>query len=285
MFDKVPGTLRRSQNLTSMFDPVPDDVSLALAATASRRRAFGDPMCFLTETPSTNDVAASLAERGALEGTTVLASAQTAGRGRFGRPWFSPPGAGLYVSLVCRNEHAAPFVTLAGGVAAAEGIRAATGLPVHIKWPNDIVIEGTSPARRRKLAGILAEASTGAEGLQYVILGIGINLRPAAYPPELSDRATSIEAELGRPADGAAVLAETLSSFGGWFEQLSRRASGDLLARWRELAPSARGAPLEWDAAGGVMTGVSAGLADDGALLVRVGDRVERIISGEVRWK
>jgi len=268
-----------------MFDPVPDDVAGALAATAPRRGAFGDPIYFLTETPSTNDVAASLAERGAPEGATIFASAQTAGRGRFGRRWFSPPGAGLYVSIVCRNEHAAPFVTLAGGVAAAEGIRAATGLPVHIKWPNDIVVEGAAPARRRKLAGILAEASTGAEGLQYVILGIGINLRHAAYPPELSDRATSIETELGRPADGAAVLAETLSAFAGWFAGLSRGDSYNLLTRWRELAPSARGVPLEWDTPNGVVAGVSAGLADDGALLVRVNDRIERIISGELRWK
>jgi BirA family transcriptional regulator, biotin operon repressor / biotin---[acetyl-CoA-carboxylase] ligase len=260
-------------------------VARALAATAPRRGAFGDPIYFVTETPSTNDLAASLAERGAPEGAAVFASAQTAGRGRFGRTWFSPPGAGLYVSIVCRDEHAAPFVTLAGGVAVAEGIRAATGLPVQIKWPNDIVVEVTAPARRRKLAGILAEASTGADGLQYVILGFGINLHPAAYPPELSDRATSIEAELGRPADGAPVLAEILASFAGWFARLSRGDSRDLLARWRELAPSARGAALEWDTPGGVITGVSAGVADDGALLVRVHDRVERIISGELRWK
>jgi BirA family biotin operon repressor/biotin-[acetyl-CoA-carboxylase] ligase len=268
-----------------MSDPVPEDLVHALSGSASRRGCFGDPFYFFTETASTNDVAASLAEHGAPEGTTVCASCQTAGRGRFGRTWFSPPGAGLYVSVVCRNEAAAPFVTLAGGVAVAEGIRTATGLPVDIKWPNDIVVEGIAPARRRKLAGVLAEATTGAVGLQYVILGFGINLRAAAYPPELSDRATSIEAELGRPADGAAVLAETLSSLARWFQPLSRGQSSDLLSRWRELAPSARGAALEWDAPIGVMSGISAGLADDGALLVRVHDRIERIISGELRWK
>jgi BirA family transcriptional regulator, biotin operon repressor / biotin---[acetyl-CoA-carboxylase] ligase len=268
-----------------MSDPIPEDVAHALAATRSRRGSFGDPVYFFTETASTNDVAATLAERGAPEGATVCAAAQRAGRGRFGRTWFSPPGAGLYVSVVCRNETAAPFVTLAGGVAVAEGIRTATGLPVQIKWPNDIVIEGIAPARRRKLAGILAEASTSADGLQYVILGFGINLHPAAYPPELSDRATSIEAELGRPVDGAAVLAETLASLAGWFAQLSSGDSRAVLSRWRELAPSATGAPLEWDAPHGAVTGVSAGLADDGALLVRVQDRIERIISGELRWK
>jgi BirA family biotin operon repressor/biotin-[acetyl-CoA-carboxylase] ligase len=268
-----------------MSDQVPEDVARALAASAPRRGCFGDPIYFLFETPSTNDVAATLAERGAPEGATVLAALQTSGRGRFGRTWFSPPGTGLYVSIVCRNESAAPFVTLAGGVAVADGVRAATGLPVQIKWPNDIVVEGTLPARRRKLAGILAEASTSAEGLQYVILGFGINLRPAAYPPELSDRATSIEAELGRSADGASVLAETLAAFAGWFAQLSRGDSSGVLSRWRELAPSARGAAVEWDTTDGVVAGISAGLADDGALLVRVHDRIERIISGELRWK
>ena len=268
-----------------MSEPVPDDVVQALAATASRRGCFGEPLYFFTETPSTNDVAATLADRGAPEGATVFAWSQTAGRGRFGRTWFSPPGAGLYVSIVCRNGTAAPYVTLAGGVAVADAIRSATGLPVHIKWPNDVVVEGAAPARRRKLAGILAEASSGSDGLQYVILGFGINLRPAAYPPELSDRATSIEAELGRRADGAAVLAETLARFAEWVVQLSRGESRGLLSRWRELAPSAHGATVEWDAPHGVVSGVSAGLADDGALLVRVQNRIERILSGELRWK
>src|SRR5437762_3671104 len=194
-----------------MPDPVPDDIAFALARSEERRGCFGNPLYFFAETGSTNDVATTLAEHGAPEGTTVIASRQTAGRGRFGRTWFSPEGAGLYVSLVCRNPRAAPLLTLAGGVAAAEGIRAACALPVLIKWPNDIVM-GEARARR-KLAGILAEASTGADGLQYVILGIGINLRPAAYPPELADRATSIETELGRTVDSGLVLAETLAAF------------------------------------------------------------------------
>jgi BirA family biotin operon repressor/biotin-[acetyl-CoA-carboxylase] ligase len=265
-------------------DPLPEDLSLALAATAARRGAFGDPVYFFSETSSTNDVAAALADRDAPEGATVVASSQTAGRGRFGRTWFSPPGAGLYVSVVCRSPSAAPFVTLAGGVAVAEGIRTATGLPVQIKWPNDIVVEGVAPAPRRKLAGILAEASSGADGLQYVILGFGINLRPAAYPPELADRATSIETELGRPAEGAAVLVETLAALADLVKGLAAGQADRVLARWRELAPSSRGARVEWETPGGMVAGVSAGIAEDGALLVRVRDRIERIISGELRW-
>jgi BirA family biotin operon repressor/biotin-[acetyl-CoA-carboxylase] ligase len=267
-----------------MSDPVPADLARALAATAARRGRFGDPLYFFTETASTNDVAESLAEHGAPEGATVVASAQSAGRGRFGRSWFSPLGAGLYVSVVCRDQAAAALLTLAGGVAVADGIRSATGLPVEIKWPNDIVVADRGAPGRRKLAGILAEASTGADGLQYVILGFGINLRPAAYPPDLVDRATSIETELGRAADSGLVLAETLAVLGSSFERLRSGDVNPVLARWRALAPSARGARVEWDTPAGTLRGVSDGIADDGALLVRTEGRTERVISGELRW-
>jgi BirA family biotin operon repressor/biotin-[acetyl-CoA-carboxylase] ligase len=267
-----------------MSDPVPEELAAALRATASRRGVFGDPLYFFSETGSTNDVAATLAEHGTREGTTVVAAAQSSGRGRFGRAWFSPPGAGLYASVVCRNATAAPLLTLAGGVAVAEGVRTATGLPVEIKWPNDIVAQGGAQARRRKLAGILAEASTSADGLHYVILGFGINLRSAAYPPAIADRATSVETELGRAPDAGAVLAETLAVLAVLFEQLVAGQAAAVLTRWRELAPSSRGSPVEWDSNGVTLAGTSAGIADDGALLVRVGARIERIISGELRW-
>jgi BirA family biotin operon repressor/biotin-[acetyl-CoA-carboxylase] ligase len=267
-----------------MSDPIPADLARALAASARRRGRFGDPLYFFTETASTNDVAQAFAEHDAPEGATVVAAAQTAGRGRFGRTWFSPPGAGLYASTVIRNGTAAPYLTLAGGVAVAEGILAASGLPVEIKWPNDIVVRGSGTARRRKLAGILAEASTNAEGLQYVILGFGINLRSAAYPSDLADRATAIETELGRPVDGALVLTETLAAFAASFAELAAGHTEAVLARWRKLAPSAHGSRVEWTSSTGTLAGTAEGIAEDGALVVRIGSRIERIISGEVRW-
>jgi len=267
-----------------MSEPLPADLAAALRASASRRGRFGDPLYYFSETGSTNDVAAALAERGAPEGATVVAAAQTAGRGRFGRSWFSPPGAGLYASVVCRNATAAPLLTLAGGVAVADAIRVATGLPVQIKWPNDVVVQSGVPARRRKLAGVLAEGSSGADGLQHVILGFGINLRPAAYPPELVDRATSIEAELGRPPDGRAVLAETLVALAALFERLAAGETDPVLTRWRALAPSAQGTLVRWDTPAGARSGTAAGIADDGALLVNVAGRIERVISGELQW-
>lgn len=255
----------------------------ALVRTAQRRRGFGDALHVHEEIDSTNDEAARLAELGAPQGTAVVAFAQTAGRGRLGRTWFSPAGAGLYVSVIIRDPRAAPLLTLGGGVAVAEGIRAAAGLPVEIKWPNDIVVEA-GLGRRRKLAGILTEASSGPEGLQCVVLGFGINLLPAAYPPEIAGRATSLSAELGRPVDAGMLLAECLAALAQRVRELAEGESRGVLARWRELSPSAVGTRVECEGAGGPVFGVTAGVADDGALLVRIGDRVEAVRSGQVSW-
>lgn len=264
-------------------EALPDDLAFELQRTSKERGSLGQPLYYFHQIGSTNDEAARLADRGAPQGTTVVASAQTAGRGRFGRTWFSPPGAGLYVSVICRDRRAAPYLSLAGGVAVAEGVRVATGLPVEIKWPNDIVIE-TGRGRRRKLAGILAEGSTSSDGLQYVVLGFGINLRPAAYPPEIADLATSLETELGRQVDAGPVLAATLVALNRWLSHLAAGNSAPLLAAWRGLAPSAVGAPVEWDAPSGVRSGRTLGVDDDGALRVSVDGGVERIISGTLRW-
>jgi biotin-(acetyl-CoA carboxylase) ligase len=111
-----------------------------------------------------------------------------------------------------------------------------------------------------KLAGVLAEASTGIDGLQHVILGFGINLRPAAYPPDIADRATSIESELGRVPDAGAVLVETLCACSP-AACTPRRTS--LLERWRALAPSAR-ETVEWDTPDGAVAVVTAGIDDTG---------------------
>lgn len=268
-----------------MREPLPDEICAALRSSSTRRGPFGQPAVFFSETGSTNDVAAAMAERGAPEGAMAVALAQTAGRGRLGRAWFSPPGAGLYFSVICRNPIVAPLLTLAGGVAVADGIRGATGLPVDIKWPNDVVVaDRSAPGRRRKLAGVLAEASSGADGLQYVVLGVGINLSPAAYPPSIAARATSIESELGRPVEAGPILAETLSALNEHVSALARAQGERVLARWRALSPSSVGAAVEWISNGTSSRGTTAGIDDQGALLVRSSRGLERIISGEVVW-
>lgn len=259
------------------------DFDEALARTGDRRGRFGEPLHVFDAVGSTNDEAARLAEAGATEGTTVVATTQTAGRGRLGRHWFSPPDAGLYVSVIVRDRRAAPLLTLAAGVAIAAGIRSATALPVEIKWPNDVVID-RGLGRRRKLAGILTEASSAPEGLHYMIVGFGINLLPSAYPPEIGDRATSLAAELDRPIDAGMLLSECLAALAEGVAQLTEGNGQAVLTRWRELSPSSVGARVEFEGAGGALRGITAGIADDGALLVRVGDRIEAVRSGQVSW-
>jgi BirA family transcriptional regulator, biotin operon repressor / biotin---[acetyl-CoA-carboxylase] ligase len=267
-------------------DWLPEELEAGLRRTAARRGVFGEPLHYFHETGSTNDVAARLADGGAPEGTAVVASAQTAGRGRLGRAWFSPPGAGLYISVVSRDRVAAPYLTLGGGVAVADGIRQATGLPVEIKWPNDILAPRAGVrSPRRKIAGILAEASSGPGGVQHVVLGFGINLQPAAYPPDIASRASSIEAELGRPPDAGAVLGEILAALCAVHARLAAGRARDVLERWQALAPDVSGAPVEWDTPTGLRAGTSAGIDDAGALLVRTSEGLERIISGELRWR
>src|SRR5688572_17482896 len=131
------------------------------------------------------DVAASMAAEGAAHGVVIAAREQTAGRGRRGATWVSPPGAGLYFSFIARpgEQRTLPLITLAAGVGVRDGIVRSTGLEPVLKWPNDVLIG------RRKLAGILAEGHALGSPAQAVVIGVGVNVRPASYPPDVAARA------------------------------------------------------------------------------------------------
>ena len=264
-------------------EPLPADIGRALGAASGRLGAWSGRVVYRPVVSSTNDVARELAAAGAADGTTVLAGAQTAGRGRQGRRWFSAAGAGLYCSVVLRGVDAA-VVTLAAGVAAAEGVRAATGLPVEIKWPNDIVLPARPGRRPAKVGGILTEASSVDAVAEAVIVGVGINVAAVAFPAEIESRAGSLAAALGAPVDRGAVLVELLVTLAHWRRVLAEGGAPRMLERWRALAPSSVGAAVEWCAADARLRGVTAGIDDDGALLVRCGERLERIVAGEVAW-
>jgi BirA family biotin operon repressor/biotin-[acetyl-CoA-carboxylase] ligase len=267
-------------------DTLPPELASALAQAELRLGRFGSSIVYLPSTASTNDVAAKLAEAGRGEGTVVVADAQTAGRGRRGRTWFSPPLSGLYVSVLLDPARAAgetnneastrakALLTLTAGVALAEAIQTATGLGPDIKWPNDLLIGS------RKAAGILAEAVTA----DIVVLGYGINVGRMSYPPELADRATSLETELGRQIDRASLFVETLAALARRYDDLVAGGFDAILDAWRGRAPGSRGRRVRWDTPAGAQSGVTAGIDDRGALLVTVGDRVERLVAGEVTW-
>ena len=260
----------------------PADVEAALSA---RRDLDWVHLVYVPEVGSTNDVATALAVSGAPDGTTVLAAHQTGGRGRRGRVWHSPRDAGLYVSLLLRGPQSS-LVTLLAGVAVAEAIRGGVGIEAQLKWPNDVVLPspaGTAAGPPRKVAGILTERLPAVAG-EGAVVGIGINVGRAAHPPELAPLAVSLEEMAGRPVERAGLLAELLAGVRRWSRALAVGGSSGLLERWRRLSPSATGAWVSWQAPAARRDGLTAGIGDDGALLVDCGGRTERIVGGEVRW-
>jgi BirA family transcriptional regulator, biotin operon repressor / biotin---[acetyl-CoA-carboxylase] ligase len=260
---------------------LPRELAETLDRVRPRLGGLASELLFYSSIGSTNDVAAELAANGGHVGAVVVADAQTAGRGRRGRTWFSPAGSGVYASVVlaprrarASPERAVALTTLAAGVALSEAVEHVTGLSPDIKWPNDLLVG------RRKLAGILAEGITS----EAVILGYGINVSAAAYPPDLADRVTALESELGRGIDRAAVFAESLAALAARYGDLLGGRFDAILDAWRARAPGSRGARVAWESTTGRRAGVTAGIDDLGALLVQTGDRIERIVAGEVTW-
>jgi BirA family biotin operon repressor/biotin-[acetyl-CoA-carboxylase] ligase len=268
-----------------MSDPVPTDLADALDAARSRLGPFGQ-LKYFADVTSTNDLALAFAGAGAPGGTSVLADTQRAGRGRRGRDWFSPPGAGLYLSVIVRPEREAAglsLVTLASGVALARAVKATTGLACELKWPNDLV----TGRPWRKLAGVLCEASgVAGDTLDALVVGIGVNLQPAAYPPDIAQRATSLELELSRSIDRPRLVVEILA---GLAETTMRLRDGDrawILDEWRRFGRAGLGgAAIRWNDRGTDRQGAARDIDADGALLVDADGRRERLVAGEVTWE
>jgi BirA family biotin operon repressor/biotin-[acetyl-CoA-carboxylase] ligase len=233
---------------------------------------------------STNKTLRQAARQGAPEGTVVLAEEQTAGRGRLNRTWVSPPGVGIYMSLLLRPTTATTplfLFTFLPAVAAARAIRRVTGLPVFIHWPNDLTLRG------RKVAGILTDIRSGQGHPREVILGIGINVNhmPADLPAELQNTATSLAMAAGRRYSRAAIVQALLEELERGHALLRRDLPDEIVSAWRKLSPSHCGTPVTVQGGpAGITRGTTRGLDDDGALLVEGEDgRVERIAFGEIR--
>lgn len=228
---------------------------------------------------STNDECLRLAAAGALEGAVVVADRQTAGRGRNGRAWVSPPGVGLYASLLLRpaGTDGLTLLPLLAGVAAAEAIRAVADCEAFLKWPNDVLVAD------RKVAGILVEADLAPAVV--VVLGLGVNVdTPAeALPPRALYPASSLRLETGRPVDRDALLAAWRERVARWLAPWRGGDSAELLARWSEL-DALRGRDVcVAGADGGEVRGRDEGVDADGALRVRTADgRVIPVVAGDV---
>lgn len=220
---------------------------------------FGNPLYFFESIGSTNDQAEELASQGAPHGTLVVADAQTAGRGRGGSAWLTPPGSGLAMSLILRPvelpAERAWGLNVLGTLAILDGLEA-EGIRAQIKWPNDVLAGG------RKLAGILAEATWQGGRLDHAVLGLGINVVPESVPsPAVVDfPATCAEEVAGRKIDRAGLLLGILGGLDNWYPRIGSAA---MLGAWdRSLA--FRGEEVEVELARGVVQGRLQGLTPDG---------------------
>jgi BirA family biotin operon repressor/biotin-[acetyl-CoA-carboxylase] ligase len=255
---------------------VPDRLTELEVGPLLTTHDLGHPLHWFEEIGSTNDEALRIANEGALHGECVIAEAQSAGRGRRGRHWMSPPGQNLYLSLVLRPEVTpprAPEITIVASVAVCEAVQAAGVEGAQIKWPNDVVVRG------KKLAGILTEMVSEEDRVKHVVVGMGVNLNMAAseLPAALRDIATSVQAETGEKVPRALFAAALLSRFEEWLDRHAEEGFEPVRERWRELS-STLGKPVR---AGGV-EGVAEDMDEHGALIVRTEKGEVAINAGDV---
>jgi len=235
--------------------------------------------CF-EELGSTSDRARELAEEGAGHGEVVIAEAQTAGRGRRGRTWVSPPRRNVYLSVVLRPDlppGRAAELTLVASLAVCDALRQAGVEEAGIKWPNDVLVSG------RKIGGILTELAAEPDRVNWVVIGIGVNVNARAedFPAELREEATSILIERGQPAPRALFAAALLATLERWLDRHAEEGFAPIREAWRE-----RNVTLGQDVVvrtdGREIAGRAEDLDESGALLVRTPSGVERVLAGDV---
>lgn len=259
------------------LSPDSNRISAELISAANSAEKLGCKMVILDETDSTNNAAKELAAQGAVHGTVVTADHQTSGKGRMGRKFVSPPGMGLYMSVVIRPEFStffAPLITSVAAVAAAEAVEKLCGREVQVKWVNDLYLNG------KKICGILTEASLGLEAnsLDYAVIGIGINVRRFDFGDELRDRVTSIEDETGIRVDRNILCAEVLARLEYWLGRIESRGHLDEYRR-RELLTGNR---ITANVGLERIEGIALGTDENANLVVRLDDgSVRSLSSGE----
>lgn len=240
---------------------------------------IGQEIHYYPEVDSTNEVAKRLAQEGAPEGTVVIAESQRSGRGRRGKKWISPSG-GVWMTIILRPDippSKAPQLTLVTGVAVAETLDQECGLDVGIKWPNDILIG------EKKVCGILTEGSANPKGLEYVVVGIGIDLNVdvANFPADLREGATSLKHELEKEISGVKLVQRFLVNFENLYNNFKSGQFPEILKEWRRLSKTV-GCDVEVHKKGRIVRGEAVGINREGMLILEMDDgTLRKVISGE----
>jgi BirA family biotin operon repressor/biotin-[acetyl-CoA-carboxylase] ligase len=261
----------------------PDIINPHEVRTQLKDSRIGSRLEFFKLTTSTNADAFRLAEEGAAEGTVVLADSQTGGKGRRGRVWSSPAGVNLYCSVVLRPSimpQEAPQLTFLSAVAAARAIELTTKLTPEIKWPNDLLVSG------KKVAGLLNEMSAETDGINFIILGVGVNLNMSAdlFPDDLRHPATSLLIESGVRVDRSLFAATMLNGLDRLYADFLAHGFGPVREEWQRRCNANGRQVLVNDSGTECTGGFFIGIDSDGAMLLRSdNDKLHRITCGDVR--
>lgn len=244
-------------------------------------RAHGCANELWDEIDSTNTRATQLAAEGSPEGVVVMARQQSAGRGRQGRTWVSPPDSGIYVSFLLRPNlapHSVPLMSLATGIAVVDAVASVTGLKVGLKWVNDIVAEG------RKLGGILAEMTTDAKtGQRSLVVGVGINVRldQTQLDDELRERVEWLERLAGREIDYSLLVAELAGSLEQRYFDMRDGARQKIVDLWKERSVTL-GKNIRATTGNSVVEGTAVDIDENGALVLSTADGNIKLHAGEI---
>ncbi len=241
---------------------------------------IGHPLYYYQEIGSTNDEAYRLGIKGAPEGTALIAESQSAGKGRMQRVWHSPAGANIYTSIILRPEFEtvrAPQISIAAGVAVAETIDPYCPGNVWLKWPNDVLIGG------KKVCGILAQMKMSGNAIDFVVVGIGINvnLNPEQFPPDIQKIATSLTIEAGCEISRLDLIIRLYENMAKWYKELVQNGFGPVKEKWLGLS-SMIGKPVSVMFREEAVSGTALGLDDDGSLILLTDrDETVRVSAGD----
>ena len=243
---------------------------------------FAKNIAYQDSIDSTNRAARQLAEQGAPEGTLVIADEQTQGRGRFQRKWYSPANSGIWMSLIIRPNLSiaeAPRLTILSAVAVAKTLTKLSMRQASIKWPNDVLIDG------KKICGILTEVSAEGNQINYVIVGIGINVNvsPAALPTTIQSSVCSLQEFVNEPMKRAYVAAKVLTAFEDYYNNFMGTGDfADILGYFKRHSVTL-GHTVEIASASSHIIGMAEDIDENGALVVRMSDhQMKKLYSGDI---
>ncbi|MDA8106336.1 MAG: biotin--[acetyl-CoA-carboxylase] ligase [Nitrospiraceae bacterium] len=239
-------------------------------------------VCLFESVDSTNERALALASSEVPpHGTVIIADAQSSGRGRLGRKWFSPPGRNIYMSALLKPEiglRDATLLTIVGALAGVVALRNKTGLDLRIKWPNDLMVNN------KKIGGILTEIRSDPEKINLAVIGIGVNVNSEVvdFPEELSGIVTSARTEAGRMFSRVGIIIEILRELERWYKTLTNEGRRPLLEEWKSRS-STIGKKVRIVLGNEILSGVAETIDDNGMLILRTGSGGKRrISSGDV---